>query len=121
MAQNPDVQGADELVPFLGMLRWIDHGVYKTLQQFQYSGSLNANDWYDVPEVMADIAKAIDQDTHTALVATTDFDEDSTAEIIEAGERADLSELTPPQTETEMIKAAKNAPVKVERSPPYAT
>ena len=110
MALNPDTQGnqaTDELVPFLGMLRWLDYGDFKTLQQFQYSGSLNANDWYDVPTVLASVIVIEDN------VVATVTDEELGLDIV--------SELTPPQTESEMLAAAKNAPRAVDRSPPYAT
>ncbi len=126
MATNPDTQGADALVPFLGMLRYVDHGVFKTLQQFSYCGSLNVNDWYDVPIVRAvDTAVSAHHESNVVEtvddVAQTASDVDSTAEIIEAGERADVSEVTPPQTEADMIAASKHAPKRVDRSPPHAS
>ena len=126
MATNPDVQGETELVPFLGMLRYVvtmavidgAPDVHRQLQQFQYSGSMNANDWYDVPEVMADSLTdpAVSEVTpiKPGTVTPTDKNFDPLVTI-------DASELTPAQTETEMIEAAKNAPVKVDRSPPHAT
>ena len=112
MAKNPDVQGKDELVPFLGMLRWLDHGPDKILQQFQYSGSMNANDWYDVPEVDADTIE--DKQDKVAEVPPGDM----TATEVEA-RKAEYFR-TPAQTEETMLAAAKNAPVRVDRTPPYS-
>ncbi len=51
MTQNPDRLGQDGTdTPFLGALRWFTPNTNtRKLQQFQYSGSLNMNDWFDVP------------------------------------------------------------------------
>ena len=117
MAQNPDVQGETELVPFLGMLRWLDHGVYKTLQQFQYSGSMDANDWYDVPEVMADSLTDPVSEV-TPILDGLDTKKEKTG-IETSDPLADMSERTPAQTMDGMEAAAKNAPKRIDRSPPY--
>ena len=65
MAENPDRQDetASEFQPFVGALRWLDHGVHKTLQQYQYSATDDGQDWYDVPVIMATPQQPVDYAT----------------------------------------------------------
>ena len=118
MATNPDVQGVNELVPFLGMLRYIQYNESsRVLQQFQYSGSFDANDWYDVPEVMADSLTDPVSEV-TPILDGLDTKKEKTG-IETSDPLADVSERTPAQTMEGMEAAAKNAPKRIDRSPPY--